>query len=76
MNYNGNSKQCSVNSKRTDILRGIVKIRRKRNSSVTKATSRGILSVESHRERVHLEIVLNMPRCYGLFLCVRVCGIS
>ena len=29
------------NNKRSDILRGILKIRRKRNSSVSKATSRG-----------------------------------
>merc|ERR1719204_190712 len=35
-----NNKQSSDNSKRTDILRGIIKIRRKRNSSVSKATSR------------------------------------
>ena len=29
-------------TKRGDILRGILKIRRKRNSSVSKATSRGM----------------------------------
>ena len=29
-------------TKRGDILRGILKIRRKRNSSVSKATSRGV----------------------------------
>jgi len=40
MNSSGNTRQCSVNTKRTDILRGIIKFRRKRNTSVTKATSR------------------------------------